>query len=73
MINQIPNGKAITLTGENNQKDVQEAIARESYTHIFTSFEIALSKKFKTNILDNPIFACRLLLVAIDEIYLVEK
>lgn len=35
--------------------------------------EIALSKKFKANILDNPRFARRLCLLAIDEIHLVEE
>lgn len=73
MINRIPNRKAIALTGESNQKTVQEAIARELCTHIFTSPKIALSKKFRTNVLDNLIFACRLLLFAIDEIHLVEE
>ena len=48
MINCIPNGKAIALTGENNHKVVQQAIATEGYTHVFTSPEIALSKKFRT-------------------------
>ena len=73
MINLIPNGKAIALTGENNQKDVQHAIATEGYTHVFTSPEIALSKKFKTNVLDHPCFAQRLSLLAIDEIHLIEE
>lgn len=57
MVNQIPNGKAITLTGENNQKDIQHAITTEGYTHLFTNLEIALLKKFKINILDHPCFA----------------
>ena len=73
MINQVPTGKAITLTGENNQKSIQEAIGRELYTYIFTSPEIALSKKFKLHVLDNPIFASRLSLLAIDKIHLVEE
>lgn len=73
MINCIPNGKAIALTGENNQKAVQQAIATEGYTHVFTSPEIALSKKFKANVLDNRCFSDRLSLLAIDEKYLVEE
>lgn len=73
MINRIPNGKAIALTGENNQKAVQKSIACENYTHVFTSPEIALSKKFKANVLDDPRFASRLSLLAIDEIHLVEE
>lgn len=73
MINQITSGKAIALTGENNQKAVQQAIAHPDYTHVFTSPEIALSKKFKANVLDNPRFASRLSLLAIDKIHLVEE
>ena len=73
MINRIPIGKAIALTGNNNQKETQQKIAEGSYTHIFTSPEIALSKKFKTNILDNSLFAQRISLCAIDEIHLVEE
>lgn len=73
MINQIPNGKAIALTGENNQKHTQIQIATQGYTHLFTSLEIALSKKFKQNVLDNPVFKLWLSLLAIDEIHLVEE
>lgn len=73
MINHIPTGKAIALTGENNQKPTQVDIATQPYTHIFTSPEIALSKKFKQNVLDDPLFASRLSLLAIDEIHLVEE
>lgn len=73
MINCIPNGKAIALTGENNLKAVQQAITTEGYTHVFTSPEIALSKKFKANVLDNRCFSDRLSLLAIDEIHLVEE
>lgn len=73
MINRISSGKAIALTGENNQKAVQQSIGSLDYTHVFTSPEIALSKKFKTNVLDNPCFARQLCLLAIDEIHLVEE
>ena len=41
--------------------------------YIFTSPIIALSKKFKLNILDNLQFDKKLYLLAIDEIHLVEK
>lgn len=41
LINRIASGKVIALTGENNQKSVQQSIARENYTHVFTSPEIA--------------------------------
>lgn len=56
MINQVTGEKAIALTEENNQKAVQQFIAYQDYTHVFTSPEIALSKKFKTNVLDHPGF-----------------
>ena len=73
LINRIASGKAIALTGENNQKAVQQSITRQNYTHVFTSPEIALWKKFKANVLDDPRFSSRLSLLAIDEIHLVEE
>lgn len=73
MINRIASGKAIALTGENNHKAVQQSIARKNYTHVFTSPEIALSKKFKANVLDDPRFASRLSLLPVDEIHLIEE
>lgn len=73
MINCISRGKAISLTGENNQKIVQQSIWSSDYTHIFTSLEIALFEKLKANILDNLCFARWLYLLAIDEIYLIEE
>lgn len=73
MINRLPKGKAIALTGENNQKETQQRIANGYYTHLFTSPEIALSKKFKTNILDHSGFAQQISLLAIDEIHLIEE
>lgn len=59
MINQLPNGKALVLNGENNQKHVHKQAATGRYTHIFTSPEIAFSKKFKKNVLDDPEFTGR--------------
>lgn len=73
MINCISCGKAIALTGENNQKIVQQSIWSSDYTHIFTSPKIALFKKLKANILDNLCFARWLYLLAINEIYLIEE
>ncbi len=73
LINRIASGNAIVLTGENNQKAVQQSIACQNYTHVFLSPEIALSKKYKVNVLDDPCFSSRLLLLAIDEIHLVEE
>lgn len=72
MINRIPNSKAITLTGENNQQSTQRKIATKNYIYLFTSLEIALSKKFKTNLLNNAHFSDHLCFLAIDEIHLVE-
>lgn len=73
LINQIASWKTIALTGENNQKAVQQSIARQNYTHVFTSPEIALSKKFKANVLDDPRFSSRLSLLAINKIHLVKE
>lgn len=73
MINQLPQGKAIILNGENSQKSVFAGVTRGHYTHVFTSPEIVLSKKFKKCILDQHIFTDRLCLLAIDEIHLVDE
>lgn len=73
MINQIPNGKALVLNGENNHKHNHKQVIRGGYTHIFISPEIALSKKFKKNILDDTKFTKRLCLLAVDEIHLVDQ
>lgn len=73
MINKKPNGKALVLNGENSHKHVYKQAAKGGYRHIFTSPEIALSKKFKNNILDDPEFTDRLCLLAIDDIHLVDQ
>lgn len=73
IINWIPKGKAIALTGDNNKHSIQLKIANGDYIYIFTNLEIALLKKFKKNVLNNLRFAERLGLVTIDEIYLVEQ
>lgn len=73
MINKLPNGKAIILNGENNLANVQQDIGCSSYIHIFISPEIALSKNFKKNVLDDPLFSDRLCFLAIDKIHLVEQ
>ena len=69
MINCIPYGKGIVLNGENNTKRVLADIAIGGYTHIFTSLEITLSKKFKQSILDKLSFTDRFCLLAVDEIH----
>lgn len=48
-------------------------IANGRYTYIFTSPEIALSKKFKQNILDCHSFNKHLYFLAVDKIHLVEE
>lgn len=74
MINvRLPKGNAIVLNGDNNQENTQQIIATGDYTHVFTSPEIALSKKFKKNILDQNVFTYRLCLLAVDRIYLVKE
>ena len=48
-------------------------IANGGYSHVFTSPEIALSKKFKRGILDHSSFTDWLCLLAVDEIHLIEE
>lgn len=74
MINKkLPNGHAIVLNGDNNKESTQCEIDRGHYTHVFTSPEIALSKKFKNNVLDHHLFSDRLCLLAVDETHLIEE
>ena len=73
MINRLPQGKAIVLNGENSQKKVFARVARRHYTHVFTSPEITLSKKFKKCILDQHTFIDCLCIFVIDEIHLVDE
>lgn len=61
------------LNRENNQKDIQLKIAKKGYTHVFTTSKIAISKKFKKNILDSSQFTDCLYLLTIDKIYLVKE
>lgn len=73
MINQLSQDKLIVLNDENSQKSVFTGVAREYYTLVFTSPEIALFKKFKKYILDQQFFTNRLCLFADDEIHLVNE
>lgn len=57
MINQLPNGRVLVLNDENNHKHIYKQATKGDYTHIFISPEIALSKKFKKNILDELEFS----------------
>ena len=72
-INLLLGGKGYVLNGENNINSMLAKIANGGYTHIFTSPEIALLKKFKQFILDHFSFIKRLYLLAVNEIHLVEK
>lgn len=47
MINCILNGKAIALTGENNLKAVQQAIATEGYTYVFQAPKLLSLRSLK--------------------------
>lgn len=74
--NQLPKGKAIALIGDSNQKEDPANDRKRILTptcQLCTSLEIALSKKFKANILDPSGFAQRISLLAIDEIHLIEE
>lgn len=73
MINQKPTGKALVFNGENNHKHIHQQAAKGDYTHIFTSLKIALSKKFKNNVLDDPKFMDQLCFLVIDKIHLVDQ
>ena len=63
-INRLPGGKGIVLNEQNNTNSVLAEIANKEYSHVFISPEIALSKKFKQNILDCFSFTKRLCLLA---------
>lgn len=61
------------LTGKNNQNKILQKITNQSYIYLFNSLEIALLKKFKTNIFYHSGFAQQISLLAINEIYLIEE
>lgn len=71
-MNQIPNNKALVLNKENNHKYICKQMLKNGYTHFFTSSEIAFSKKFKKNILNNSAFTDKLNLIAVNKIHLVD-
>lgn len=73
MINQILQEKGIVLNGKNNNKSMLKDIIKEGYIHVFTSPEIAISKRFKNSVLDQTSFTDCLTLLTIDEIHLVEE
>ena len=52
---------------------MQQSIAHRNYAHVFTSAEIALSKKFKANVLYDPRFLGCFSFLAFDKISLFEE
>ena len=73
IINWKPQGNKIVLNKKNNNKQVFDKIVQARYTHIFTSLEIILSQRFKNSGLDQIFFTDYIALVAVTEIYLVDK
>ena len=73
LINKLLRWKAIVLNRENNQKDIQLEIANGGYTHVFISSEIAISTKFKKNILESFQFMDYLYLFAVNKIHLIKE
>lgn len=69
----LPKKKLLYWLERINKKMCNNFIASQNYTHVFNSPKIALSKKFKTNILYNPHFSNYFLFLAIDKINLVNK
>lgn len=69
----LSKSNTIVLNGDNNKQSTQQAIVTGDYTHVFISPKIALSKKFKKNILNQNIFINWFCLLAVDEIQLVEE
>lgn len=72
-INGLLGRESIILNEENNTNSVLAEIANGGYSHVFTSLEIALSKKFKRGILNHSSFTDWLSLLAVDEIHLIEE
>lgn len=73
MIKQLLNKKTLVLNGKNKYKHIYKQAITGVYTYIFISLEIAFSKKFKKNVLDNPKFTDWLFLLTIDEVHLVDQ
>lgn len=73
IINRIANAKSIVLNGKNNLVSVHKKIVKDGYTYVLTSLEIALSKKFKKNVLNQSNFTSRFCLLTIDETHLVDQ
>ena len=62
----LSNGHAIILNSDINKESTQCKITKGHYSYVFISCEIALSKKFKENILNHHFFNDRLCLLAVD-------
>ena len=66
------NSNPCILNGESMTKELLNEIQSGVYTHVLTSPEIAISNKEFRLVLQHPNVQQRLVLVAIDEVHLVE-
>lgn len=73
MINLISKRKLIICNNENNNKQSLNDITSESYIFVFISLKITFSKSFRNNNLDKIFFIDNLVLLTINQIYLVKK
>lgn len=73
LINRFSGERSIVHNCENISNNMFTEISKRGYTYVFTSPEIAISKRFKKYILDQSSFTVCLCLLVVDEIYLVEE
>lgn len=73
LINRLLGRRSIILNSENSSNSVFTKVFNERYIHVFTSPEIAISKKFKKCILNYSSFTDRLCLLAVNETHQVEE
>ncbi|KAH6974080.1 P-loop containing nucleoside triphosphate hydrolase protein, partial [Ilyonectria destructans] len=72
-IARIPNCRPCVLNGQSNKAALLNEIRIGKYTHVLLSPEIALSERFKTEVLYDQAFQDHLVLVAIDELHVVSE
>ena len=65
-------GRPFVLNGDTNSKANREMIRHGQYTHILTSPEIAVTEEFNREVLRDSGFSSRIVLLAVDELHLVE-
>lgn len=73
LINKLLKRRGIIFNGENSSNNVFTKVCKGGYIYIFTSLEIAISKRFKKYIFDHLSFTNYDYLLVIDEIHLVEE